>query len=182
MKTDITIINPYIDGNYTVSVAKKEEADEIMSLLLDTAKWLQSKGSQQWGELLKGHDSHNTVGSIQKEEVFVCKHYNEILGVVILKRQPSTWDYQLWGSKAYVDDEAIYLHRLTISRKRANSGLGSALLNWCDSAISFRNKKVIRLDCIASNPQLFSFYESNRYQYMGQEGDFKLFEKKLLTN
>lgn len=50
------------------------------------------------------------------------------------------------------------------------------------TGISFRNKKVIRLDCIASNPQLFSFYESNRYQYMGQEGDFKLFEKKLLTN
>ncbi|NOU88489.1 hypothetical protein GC102_22425 [Paenibacillus sp. LMG 31460] len=100
MKTGFTIINPNIEGNYTVSVAKKEEADEIMSLLLDTAKWLQSKGFQ-WDELLKGHDSHNTVGSIQKEEVFVSEHYNEIVGVVILKRQPSAWDYQLWGSKKF---------------------------------------------------------------------------------
>ncbi|MFF2481636.1 GNAT family N-acetyltransferase [Paenibacillus sp. NPDC058071] len=178
MNTDFTIINPYIEGDYTVSVAKCEEAEEVMSLLLETAKWLQSKGSQQWGELLKGRDSHNTVGSIQNEEVFVCKHNNEIVGVVILKRQPSAWDQQLWGSKASADDEAIYLHRLTISRKRANSGLGAALLNWCDSAISFRNKKVIRLDCIASNPKLSSFYESNGYEYMGQEGNFKLFEKK----
>ncbi|GGG69654.1 GNAT family N-acetyltransferase [Paenibacillus radicis (ex Gao et al. 2016)] len=183
MKSDFTIINPdIIDGNYTVSVAKKEEADEIMSLLIDTAKWLQSKGSDQWSGLLKGYDSHDTVGSIEKEEVFVCKHNNEIVGVVILKRQPSEWDLELWGSKAYADDEAIYLHRLTISRKRANSGLGSALLNWCDSAISFRDKKVVRLDCIASNPKLFAFYESNGYEYMGQEGDFKLFEKNVFNN
>jgi len=81
MKSEFTILNPSIEGNYTVSVAKNEEADGI----LDTAKWLQSKDSQQWGELLRGHDSHTTVGSIQKEEVFVCKHDNEIVGVVILK-------------------------------------------------------------------------------------------------
>ncbi|MCR8656771.1 GNAT family N-acetyltransferase [Paenibacillus endoradicis] len=182
MKSEFTIINPYIEGNYTVSVAHKEEADEIMSLLLDTAKWLQNKGSQQWGELLRGHDSHNTVGSIEKEEVFVCKHHNEIVGVVILKREPSAWDHQLWGSEANADDEAIYLHRLTISRKCANTGLGSALLNWCDSSISFRKKKFMRLDCIANNRKLFSFYESNHYEYMGQAGNFKKFEKRLFTN
>ncbi|WP_052350372.1 GNAT family N-acetyltransferase [Paenibacillus gorillae] len=182
MKNDFTIINPNINGDYTVSVAKDEEAAEVMSLLLETAKWLQSIGSQQWSGLLHGNDSHDTVGSIKQEEVFVCKHNNEIVGVVILKRQPSAWDSELWGSKAYADDGAVYLHRLTISRKQANAGLGAALLNWCDSAVSFKEKKVMRLDCIASNPKLFAFYEGNGYEYMGQEGDFKLFQKGLLNS
>ncbi|MFF2089417.1 GNAT family N-acetyltransferase [Paenibacillus sp. NPDC058174] len=181
MNNDFTIVNPHINGDYTVSVAKDKEAAEVMSLLVDTAKWLQSKGSDQWSGLLHGYDSHDTVGSIKQEEVFVCKHDKEIVGVVILKRQPSAWDSELWGSKAHTDDEAIYLHRLTISRKHANSGLGAALLHWCDSAISFKDKKVMRLDCIASNPKLFAFYEGNGYEYIGQEGDFKLFQKNLLT-
>lgn len=159
--------------------ATKSEAAEIIQLLVDTAKWFQDNGSSQWAPLLKGFDSHHTEEAIQRGDVFVCKKEEDLAGMVMLLQNPSEWDIGLWGNLAIENDDALYLHRLTINRAYADDQLGSEILNWCQQSIRFENKNRIRLDCLAENEFLNAFYRRAGYTYFGEKDGYSLFELKL---
>ncbi|WP_036745877.1 GNAT family N-acetyltransferase [Paenibacillus sp. UNC451MF] len=182
MKQPVTIKNDQINGKFTMSQARPEDTEAIMALLLEIAEWLRSKGSSQWKGLLEGYDSHDTANAIQRGDVFICKFEEDVAGSVMLIQKPSDWDCNLWGSKAHREDQAIYLHRLAVKRKYANTGLGKAILQWCDSGIRFEGKTVVRLDCIASSLQLNNFYSHNGYFYMGEKDGFSIYEKSIALN
>ncbi|MDS9471129.1 N-acetyltransferase [Sporosarcina pasteurii] len=177
MSQTFTISNRNIASQFTMHQAKVEHTSDILALLVESAKWLQSKGSTQWNALLDGVDSHNTEVAIQRGDVFICKDGEEIAGMVMLLTQPSEWDRQLWGPKANRNDGAIYLHRLAIRRKYANCKLGESILNWCYDSISFEGKEMIRLDCVANNEHLNQFYRRNGYTYLGEKNGYSLYEK-----
>ncbi|WP_062110849.1 GNAT family N-acetyltransferase [Bacillus niameyensis] len=179
MKSSFTIKNKQLNDVYVMAQAEMEDTDEIILLLRETAEWLSSKGSSQWSGLLTGDDSHDTAGAIERGDVFVCRYRDELAGMAILMRQPSEWDCRLWGEKADFEDQAIYLHRLAIRRKYAKTGLGQAILQWCDSGISFENKQIIRLDCVADNHHLNQFYKANGYSYIGEKGGYSLYERLI---
>ncbi|WP_282936553.1 GNAT family N-acetyltransferase [Paenibacillus sp. RC67] len=179
MKQPFTIKHDQINGKFTMSQARPEDTEAIMALLLEIAEWLRSKGSSQWKGLLEGHDSHDTAGAIRRGDVFICKFEEDVAGTVLLLREQSDWDNKLWGSNAHHEDQAIYLHRLAVKRKYANTGLGQAILQWCDSGIRFDEKKIVRLDCIANSLLLNNFYSQNGYAYKGEKDGFSLYEKPV---
>ncbi|WP_337101191.1 GNAT family N-acetyltransferase [Paenibacillus sp. YIM B09110] len=168
-----------LSGAFTIGQAKQEDTEEILALLMETAKWLQSKGSTQWSALLSGEDSHDTAGAIRRGDVFLAKAGETAAGIVILMREPSEWDLRLWGDAASSYDRSIYLHRLAISRSYAKSGLGEAILQWSNSGILFEGKDVVRLDCIADNPTLNDLYSRNGYVKKGLTDGFNLYEKPV---
>lgn len=182
MDNSFTIQQAQINGSLTMRIAQPDDTESVMALLLETARWLQSKGSDQWSGLLEGKDSHNTPEAIKRGEVFVAMDREQFAGMVILMKQPSEWDYSLWGDQAHPEDQALYLHRLAINREYANSGLGQAILRWCDSGIHCEGKRLIRLDCIASNPTLNAFYSGNGYSFVGTTGEFNIYEKPVTVN
>jgi ribosomal protein S18 acetylase RimI-like enzyme len=173
------IIQTTASGQFEVVVAQPGDTEEVMSLLVETAEWLKSRGSTQWAGLLEGKDSHNTADAIRRGDVFVFKQNQEIAGMVLLLSSPSPWDRELWGNKAFEGDGAVYLHRLAVRRKYARTGLGRTILNWCTSGIHFPGKEWMRLDCIADNPTLDSFYTANGYSYVGESGGFHMYDKAM---
>lgn len=179
MNGSFRITDDHIGAGLTMVQSKPEETEAVAALLVHTAEWLRSRGSSQWNGLLTGEDSHNTAGAILNGDVFVCKSGNDIAGMVILLRQPSEWDRRLWESKAYDGDGALYLHRLAISRKYASTGLGNSILKWCKDGIRFEGKDKIRLDCIADNAALNTFYSKNGYAHLGENSGFCIYEKDL---
>lgn len=179
MTTTFTINNPKINHQFIMEQAQTPDSNEILDLLVETAKWLHSKGSTQWNALLQGIDSHNTEEAIERGDVFICKSEEEIAGMVMLLRLPSEWDRRLWGTEAHDDDEAIYLHRLAIRRKYANCNLGQSILNWCHQSVHFEGKSIIRLDCVANNKHLNTFYRQNGFTYIGEKDEYSLYEIRL---
>ncbi|MBE1442065.1 GNAT family N-acetyltransferase [Paenibacillus sp. OAS669] len=179
MNQAFTIHDHLISENSIMVQAQPQDTEAIMALLIEIAEWLRSKGSSQWRGLLEGHDSHNTVEAVRRGDVFVCKKEGSIAGVVMLLQKPSEWDYKLWGAEAHPEDRAVYIHRLAVKREFANSGLGQAILQWCDSGIHFDGKTIVRLDCIASSPQLNQFYSRNGYTYKGEQDGFSKYEKSV---
>ncbi|AOV07797.1 GNAT family N-acetyltransferase [Sporosarcina ureilytica] len=177
MTQTFTISNQNINSQFTMVQAEVEHTAEILALLVETAKWLRSKGSTQWNALLDGVDSHNTEDAIERGDVFICKDGEKIAGMVMLLKQPSKWDSELWGPKAHHNDGAIYLHRLAIRREYANCKLGESILNWCYGSISFEGKEIIRLDCVANNEHLNRFYRQNGYTYLGEKNGYSLYER-----
>jgi hypothetical protein len=160
-------------------LATAEEADDIMNLLLDTALWLQSKGSTQWQQLLEGHDSHDTKNAIRRGEVLAFKSKGRLAAIIILMQTPSPWDLELWGDQDSQLNDAVYLHRLAINREFANKGLGLAILEFVHQSMNFSNKTLLRLDCVANNEKLDKLYLSAGYTFKGRTGNYHKYEKPI---
>lgn len=170
------ILNPHVIDQIHVVQSTAEDTPAIMDLLLQTAQWLNSKGSTQWSALLRGEDHHNTKESARRGDVYLFKDGEKLAGIVTLLRSPSAWDINLWGEEGH--EEAVYLHRLAINREYGGRNLGDAMLQWVHTSIQFEGKDHIRLDCIDSNPQLDKFYRSAGYTYVGHsDSGFFLFER-----
>ena len=170
---------PVIHGGFQVYRAVPEETGEVMALLTEVAAWLHSRGSRQWEGILEGVDSHDTVNAIRRGDVFVFKQKAEIAGMVMLFRQPSLWDQQLWGEKASPQDQAVYLHRLAVRRSYAGQGLGQDILNWCSTGVQFPGKRTVRLDCVASVDTLNTFYANHGYTCVGHAEGYNIYEKPV---
>ena len=164
---------------FTAGQAQLEDAEELTALLVETATWLRSKGSNQWRSLLEGNDAHGTTDAVRRGEVFVFRTETEIAAMVILMQQPSAWDTRLWGERAHSADGALYLHRLAIRRSYAQQGLGAAILRWCETGVRAANKRLIRLDTLAASAPLNALYSGNGYTHVGEQDGFALYEKPL---
>ncbi|WP_164848665.1 GNAT family N-acetyltransferase [Paenibacillus sp. DCT19] len=182
MQQSFTMIQDTINEDFRAVLAEQEDTEVVMALLTETAEWLQSQGSSQWSALLEGEDSHDTVGAILRGDVFVFKKGADVAGMVILMRKPSAWDVKLWGRRAHAEDGAVYLHRLAIRRKYAQTGLGRSILDWATQGIQFDDKHTMRLDCGADNATLNAFYARHGYTFVGEIEGYSTYEKSLVSN
>ncbi|AZN42026.1 GNAT family N-acetyltransferase [Paenibacillus albus] len=173
-----TMKQEYANDRIRVVQAKPSDAVDVMNLLVETARWLQSKGSTQWSALLSGDDHHNVTGHIEKGELFMFKDGDTLAGIVLLMQVPGEWDHSLWGPDGH--ESIVYLHRLAINRNYAKQGLGADIVKWAEEGVSFPGKDRIRLDCIANNETLNKFYSGIGYTYKGTSpSGFCLYEKAL---
>ncbi|MGW9529682.1 GNAT family N-acetyltransferase [Paenibacillus terrae] len=181
--TTLQIVDPVVNPELRAFQAGAEDQEQVQELILETARWLHSKGSTQWGNLLKGKDDHNLGGAISRGEVIIFRtsEGHLLAGSMILQQQPSLWDRKLWGLNE-ADSEpgtAVYLHRLVVDRHNTGKGLGRELVQWIEKGIRFTGKDRIRLDCIAGNDKLSQFYRQCGYTYIGETGGYNIFEKML---
>lgn len=179
MRNEAVILNNTLKNKFTMVEAKEVDTKRVQSLLVETAEWFQKNGSTQWRELLEGSDTHNTAAAIKRGDVFISKVDEHVAAMVMLLQNPSEWDRKLWGLANDDENDSIYLHRLTVSRKYSNEGLGKALLDWCRHNIEFQHKTKIRLDCMGSNEVLNRFYKNAGFTYIGQKDGFSLYEVNL---
>ncbi|OAB48407.1 GNAT family N-acetyltransferase [Paenibacillus antarcticus] len=173
------VSNAYVNERVTASQANMRDTQDIMDILIETARWLQSRGSSQWSGLLRGEDSHDMVGSISRGEVFAFKENGVCVGTVILKQMVSEWDKDLWGENEGELNTSVFVHRLAIHRDHAGKGLGADILRWIESGVCYNDKDRIRLDCIGDNITLNRFYSQCGYKYMGGVNGFSKYEKLL---
>jgi len=175
---DYTVIQSILPENIVISVATSDDLNPIQLLLLETAKWLKSKGSKQWSALLEGNDVHNTSDAISNGNVFIFRQEQKLAGMVILFAEATAWDQELWSDR--ILEEGIYLHRLAISRDFTGKNLGSLIMEWVNEGIVFDRKKYVRLDCMAGNSILDSFYRNLGYHFKGEKNGFNRYEKLLI--
>lgn len=159
--------------------AGAEDKAAVNGLMVQAAAWLQSKGSNQWHELLAGEDRHGVPEAVDRGDVFIFKKGEALAGMVILQQHASAWDRSLWGDEGH--ESSVYLHRLCINRDFAGEQLGSAILDWAVNGIRFPRKDRIRLDCIASVPALNRLYSGAGFEYRGPApgASFNLYEKRV---
>lgn len=166
----------------TLHTVQKTEDKVVLTVLKETAEWLKKQGSSQWSDLLDGKDKHQILESINKKQVFFLKKEREIIGMVALWKEPSSWDKQLWKQQPSV--EAYYIHRLIIRPNYRGLRLGTQLLALIKEKIK-EEVHEIRLDCLESKSVLVNFYQSNGFEYVGSSADtdgvtFALFRYRII--
>lgn len=151
-----------------VERARAEDAAAVHALLEEAATWLSARGIRQWTP--GAYRAELVPPSIARGEVFVVRGANGALDATL---QLQDADPDVWGAD---DGDALYLHRLTVARRCAGSGLGGRLLAWALGEAGARGRALLRLDCVASNDFLRRYYAAAGFS---ERGEARLRELRL---
>ncbi|GAA0481405.1 GNAT family N-acetyltransferase [Alkalibacterium sp. s-m-22] len=153
-----------------VKEAEVSDIAKIKKILHSTAVWLNHKGSEQWAGLLKGEDVHNIQAAVERKEVYLAYKDKSILGTFALWDKQTPWDIDLWGEEK--SRKYLYLHRIALDSDQHGKNRGKFLLEAAQLIAKESGKQGIRLDCIAGNPNLNSFYQANEFEYVKTVHDY----------
>lgn len=149
--------------------------DTVLGILEDAARWLTSRGIDQWRP--GRFDRDGLAASLSRGEVYLATVDGRPAGTLTLQ----TSDPLFWPN---VSDDALYLHRLAIHRTYAGQGLGLYLLRWAEEATASAGKRYLRLDCMAESNVLRAYYESAGFSYRGnvtgKNWGASLYEKSVM--
>lgn len=113
---------------------------------------------QQWtpGEV----EVNDVLEQVGRDEWWVDSDFGAIRAAIRL----SEADDLVWPRS---DDRAGYIHGLMVAREAAGRGLGSQTLGWAEKEIVDRGLHLARLDCVATNVVLRSFYRARGFEERG---------------
>lgn len=164
---------------FTIRRATIKDKTDIINILQAAARWLQNKGIKQWEFLLAGNEDSAMEVEILAGNTYIAEIEGQIAGTFIASCEQNEWDVLMWGEK---DDAAWYIHRLAVHQNYRGKQIGRQLLEWIETQLVGANS-VLRLDCVADNPDLISFYDRAGYTFVGMKKDgedrFALYEKEL---
>ncbi|WP_433946623.1 GNAT family N-acetyltransferase [Paenibacillus sp. SN-8-1] len=147
------------DQQLEIHLADQEDTNLICQMLIEAAEWMISQGINQWNPEQFTRDE--ILSYFEYREIYLIYANTEPAAMFTL--QQSDPDY--WGmrnSKGY-----NYLHRLTVRRNFSNAGLGAYIVEWAAERTRESGRKGLRLDCLAQNLKLNSFYQRLGFRYMG---------------
>lgn len=132
--------------------ARTEDLDRYIDLLEDVARWLSQRGIDQWRPGSFRQSARFYADSIRQGEVQLAFSGEELIGTLrLLLREPIVWP-------DVVDDDGVYVHGLAVRRQSAKQQLGRRLLEWAEQRASSLGRGWVRLDCMADNTFLRSYY------------------------
>lgn len=115
-------------------------------------------GQWQPGELDEGHFRQVMTSG----EVWVAEAADRLVGAWEL-----WWaDEDAWGPQPPL---AGYVHRLMVERTNAPPGTGQLLLQAAERRVAAAGRAWVRLDCLAGNARLNSYYLNAGYRVVGHK-------------
>ncbi|MCL6605362.1 MAG: GNAT family N-acetyltransferase [Paenibacillus sp.] len=159
MEANTTAANHFSQGSVTMIRAERNRAREMVILLQDAARWMESNGIKQWTP--SQFTEADIMNYFEDREVYLALDNDEIIGMFTLQFS----DPQYWGTRN--DDSYAYLHRLTVARSYRGAGLGSYMLQFAADLAIEKGCKGLRFDTVAHNIKLNGYYQSLGFHYMG---------------
>jgi len=146
----------FINIQIKVHRATKTDSQSILDLWKGSARWIKSKGINQWNP---DHFNINQVHECFDSgfEFYLARMNGEVVGTLyICWSDPILWE-------ELDNNNSGYIHRFAVSRAHIGSGIGRQLINWAE--VYIRNSgKNIRLDCMAENARLNRYYIDMGYK------------------
>src|SRR5690348_2580841 len=160
--------------------AAPEDFDALHAIMLDAARWLLSRGIDQWSWVAKPVGVRYLRERLEKAEVYLAFVGDEPVATVSLQWE----DAEIWGDRGS-DGLAGYVHGLAVKRSASGRGMGKKLIDFATGVILAQRRKVVRLDCMAANAALRSYYKQLGFAEIGEMHSDKtgfhseLFEKPI---
>jgi ribosomal protein S18 acetylase RimI-like enzyme len=137
-----------------VAAAGPGELGIVISILAEASAALVERGINQWPSPPSPALRHLIEEQIALGQVYLARlpETGELAGTVRL-----TWRHvAVWPEDP---DSAGYVHTLAIRPTLRGRQLGVALLAWAASHLRARQRRFLRLDCMAGSQPLRSYYE-----------------------
>ncbi|MFI2910457.1 GNAT family N-acetyltransferase [Streptomyces sp. PDY-4] len=131
---------------------RPDELDTVETLLRGASSWLASRGIDQWQ-----YPPHRDriMAALEQGVCFLAFENGEPIATI---QVDDFADPEFWT----LDDDpgdALYVHRMAISREAAGSGVGVRLLNWAADRAASQGKGWLRLDAWKDNEGLHRYYK-----------------------
>lgn len=144
-----------------IKQAEANDTSVIESILLDTVHWLNEMGQPLWkaedvvwSMLSKSYDINDFYIAFVDNKPSGC--------MVLLDYDPFFWSDVAKG-------EALFIHKLAVTKSARKSGVADALMNFAKDEGKRRRVSSMRLDCHALRPKLRAFYESHGFACVNEK-------------
>ena len=137
--------------------ADSRDAEQVEALLAEASTWLASRGVP-WLR-----DGPGPVPErIARGEVWAVRAQPDgpLIATVSIDEVP---DPELWGEQP---PDALYVHRLAVTRAYAGRGIGSLLLDFAGDYTARAGRPWLRLDANKSNARLQAYYAANGFRHV----------------
>lgn len=143
----------------TIRPTRPDELPVVVGLVAEAAGWLRSRGIDQWQ--YPPHVDRIECG-IAGGEVFLVHHGGQAVATITVD---SRADPEFWTDG---DDpgDALYVHRMAVTRSAAGQELGAALLDWAGQRAAQSGHHWLRLDAWWSNPGLHRYYADRGFEHV----------------
>ncbi|WP_369899455.1 GNAT family N-acetyltransferase [Bacillus manliponensis] len=160
---------------FQLKLAKEEDSHLIIDMLKGIAQWMKNNEINQWQYLLTGGDDEEIKQAILDKKTYILLDGNKLIATFTLSSVQSEWDEHIFGKE--VDSDSLYLHRFAVIPTHMRQGIGESILVWIQQNV--RDKKYVKLDCVAKNKKLNNFYKNYGFEYLGETDGHSKFQKKL---
>jgi phosphopentomutase len=149
------------DDALTVTPATSAEAETVIDILVEAARWHVEIGVTQWfPDLFTDLMRSEIERQIAQGEVYLARAGDEPVATLTLQ-----WsDLEIWETD---DGLAGYVHRLAVRRAWAGRRIGEALLRWAGARCAEAGKPYLRLDTTSRNPAICAYYERLGFEQRG---------------
>ncbi|MGH9075689.1 MAG: GNAT family N-acetyltransferase, partial [Acidimicrobiales bacterium] len=141
-----------------LGLAGRPDLDTVIDLLSQGSAYARSRGFEQWPARFP---AGIVSAGIEREEVYLAR----IGGIAVATCWLAWSNESFWGPD---DGMAGYLHRLAVAEARRGEGLGRRILDWAQERATDAGRPLLRLDCMADNRPLRSWYEADGFVLRGE--------------
>ncbi|GAA4047845.1 GNAT family N-acetyltransferase [Nonomuraea soli] len=145
----------------TLRRAEPGDLSGVLTLLADTAEWLHSQGVRQWPR--GGFGPERIEPLIAEGTLYVLESglFDPVASIAL----DTHADREFW-TPADRPADALYVHKLAVSRGWSGSGLGDALLDWAGGCVGDAGLRWLRLDCAKDNARLQDYYRRRGFTHL----------------
>jgi GNAT superfamily N-acetyltransferase len=151
--------------------ATKHDFDTVIGLIEEAARWLRTKGTDQWAEPWPSRRGRNdrVMESLKSGKTWLAFDGAGTPAATITIEE--TANPEVW-TEWEAGERAVYVQRLVVSRRYASMKLGAALLNWAGQRAAVRyGAKLMRIDVWTTNKALHRYYERQGFTRVGNCAD-----------
>jgi GNAT superfamily N-acetyltransferase len=151
----------------TLRRARPDDFEAVRSLLKEASRWLGTKNTDQWAVPWPDENGRNTniKRAIRAGRTWIVLDA-DARSAATLTASPN--HHGIWPERNG-REPAVYVRRITVSRRYAGQGLGGQLLDWAGlRANRDYGARWIRVDVWTTNTQLHDYYRRQGFQYCGR--------------
>ena len=146
---------------YEFLPARPEDCSQVLDLIRDRIRWMQERNLRQWESVdyWSFFPESYYEAAIAEERLYVVKESGKetVLCAGVLSFQDPDWSD---GAPA------VYMHNFASARKAP--GVGGFFLARTEDYARAHGKRLFRLDCIETNPELNRYYEERGFRAVGR--------------
>ncbi|MEU8178730.1 GNAT family N-acetyltransferase [Microbispora hainanensis] len=145
----------------TLRRATPADLEGVLALLTRTAGWLNGLGVRQWPA--GGFPAERIEPLIGAGVMYLLDDGSSAPAATIAVDGHA--DPEFW-TPADRPGDALYVHKLAVSRTCSGRGLGEVLLDWAALRAAAHDRPYLRLDCAKDNARLQAYYRKAGFRHV----------------
>jgi ribosomal protein S18 acetylase RimI-like enzyme len=161
--------------------AKKSDLIEILYLIRECVRDMNSKGMKHWNSSYPGIEDISA--DLEGGFIYLVKNKGICMGMVTINEsEPDEYKGIGWSGDS---SKILYMKRMAVHPVWQDKGVAEMLVGFTEKYARDKKYNYIRLDTLSSNQLEANLYTSGRYDEVGefystfQKTPFKCYEKKI---